>query len=60
MPLCDEFVTYCQKFDFKNRRDHQKISYDLRDYESVTKRAYLRLCAEKQKQKKNSGSKGLN
>ena len=24
MPLCDEFVTYYQKFDFKIRRDHQK------------------------------------
>ena len=24
MPLRDEFVTYCQNFDFKKRRDHQK------------------------------------
>ena len=24
MPLCDAFVTYCQNFDFKIRRDHQK------------------------------------
>ena len=24
MLLCDEFVTYCQNFDFKIRRDHEK------------------------------------
>ena len=33
--MCDEFVTYCQNFDFKIRMDHQKISYERRDYESV-------------------------
>ena len=26
MPQCDEFVTYCQNFDFKIRGDHQKNS----------------------------------
>ena len=35
LPLCDEFVTYCQNFDFKIKRDHQNISYERRDYELV-------------------------
>ena len=39
MPLCDESVTYCQNFDFKIRRDHQKISYERRDYESVDEKS---------------------
>ena len=26
----------CQNFDFNLRRDHQKISYERRDYESVS------------------------
>ena len=39
MPLCDEFVTYCENFDFKIRRDHQKISYKRRDYESVDEKS---------------------
>ena len=34
MLLCDEFATYCQNFDFKIRRDHQKISYERRAYET--------------------------
>ena len=36
-----------KNFDFNLRRDHQKISYERRDYESVDERAYLRLCPEK-------------
>ena len=39
MPLWDEFVTYCQNFDSKIRRDHQKIPYDRRDYESVDEKS---------------------
>ena len=39
MPLCDEFVTYCQNFDFKIRRDLQKISYERRDYDSVVQKS---------------------
>ena len=39
MPWCDEFVTYCQNFDFKIRRDHQKISNERRDYESVEEKS---------------------
>ena len=35
MHLFDEFVTYCKNFDFKIRRDHQKISDERHDYESV-------------------------
>ena len=63
MPWCDEFVTYGQNFDFKIRRDNQK---EKKNHMSVatmsrqTKRAYLRLCPEKQRKKKNPGSKGIN
>ena len=39
MPLCDEFVTYCQNFDFKIRRDHKKNIYEPRDYESVDEKS---------------------
>ena len=59
MPLCDEFVTYCQNFDFKIRRDHQKNSFDGPTMSRWTKTANLRLSAEKRQNKKNSGSKGL-
>ena len=41
MLLCDEFVTCCQNFDFKIRRDHQKNSYERRDYESVDENSLL-------------------
>ena len=59
MPLCDEFVTYSQNLDFKIRRDHQKISYERRDYESVDEnRAFLRLRAEKTKKKRIQAVKG--
>ena len=40
MPWCDEFVTYCQNFDFKIRRDHQKKNpYERRDYELVDEKS---------------------
>ena len=58
MPLCDEFVKYCKNFDFKIRRDHQKISYEHRDYESVDEK-YLSQTMCRKTKKKNSGSKGL-
>ena len=29
----------CQNFDSKIRRDHQKISYERRDYESVDEKS---------------------
>ena len=32
---CIIYATNCQKFDFKLRRDHQKISYERHAYESV-------------------------
>ena len=35
----DEFVTYCQNFDFKIGRDHEKISNERRDYESVDEKS---------------------
>ena len=49
---------FSKNFDFNLRRDHKK-SYDRRDYESVDeKKAYLRLCPEKNDHK-NSGGNGL-
>ena len=36
---CDEFVTYCQNFDFKIRRVHQKTSYERCNYESVDEKS---------------------
>ena len=33
------WCTYCQNFDSKIRRDHQKISYERRVYESVDDRS---------------------
>ena len=38
MPSPDGLLTYCQNFDFKVRRDRQKVSYERRDYESVDER----------------------
>ena len=44
-------------FDFNLRRDHQKISYERRDYESVDEKSIFgyvpKNCEE------NSGGKGL-
>ena len=58
MPLCDEFVTYCQNFDFKIKRDYQKISYERREYESVDEKSLsYTMCSKKTKKK--SGSKVL-
>ena len=45
--------------NFDLRRDHQKISYERRDYESVDEKSLSwAICSEKL-QKNNSGSKGL-
>ena len=52
MPLCDEFVTYCQNFDSKIRRDHQKISYERRDDESVDEKEPILGYAPKNDEKK--------
>ena len=46
-----------RNFKYILRRDHQKNSYERRDYESVDEKAYLRLCTEK-RQKKNLVHKG--
>ena len=58
MPLCDEFIMYCQNFDFKIRRDHQKKKKFLwasRLYVGRRKEPILD-CEPK---KKKLGSKGL-
>ena len=54
MPLRDEFVTYCQNFDFKIRRDHhkKKNSYDRRDYESVDEKSLSYVMSRKTTKKK--------
>ena len=50
----------CQKFYFYFRRDHQKISYERRDYESVDEKKLILVYVPKNyEKKKNSGSKGL-
>ena len=46
----NELVQFGQTFDFKIRRDHEKISYERRAYESVDSKIY---------EKNNSGHKGL-
>ena len=51
MSLCDEFVTYCQNFDFKIRRDHQINSYERRDYESVDEKSLSGAMSKKTKKK---------
>ena len=49
----------CQNFDSKIRRDHQKISYERRDYESVDEKKPILGYVLKNYEKKNSGTKGL-
>ena len=44
--------------NFNLRRDHQKISYERRDYESVDKKR-LSWAMSRKTTKKKSGSKGL-
>ena len=59
MPLCDEFVTYCQNFDFKKRRDHQtNFLWALRLWVGRRKEPILDYVPKNDK-KNISGSKGL-
>ena len=51
-------ASFSKTFYFNFRRDHQKISNERRDYESVDEKSLSWLCPEK-RQKKKSGSKGL-
>ena len=58
MPLCDEFVNYCQNFVFKIRRVHQNnFLWASRLWIGRRKKTYLRLCAEK-RQKRIQAVKG--
>ena len=41
--------TFIKNFDFNLRRDHQKITYERRAYESEDKKNYLRLWRRKKK-----------
>ena len=41
-PLCPSVTNsslICQNFDFKMSRDHKKISYERRDYETVDEKS---------------------
>ena len=38
-PFMNELVQFDQNFDFKIRRDYEKISYEHRAYESVDDRS---------------------
>ena len=42
----------CQKFYFYFRRDHQKISYERRDYESVDEKKLILVYVPKNYEKK--------
>ena len=46
---------FSKNFDFNLRRDHQKISFERRVYESVDEKSYV----PKNDEKKNSGGNGL-
>ena len=50
--------SFSKTFDFNLRRDHQKFSYERRDYESVDEEPILGY-VPKNDEKKNSGGKGL-
>ena len=49
-------ASFSKTFDFNFRRDHQKISYERRDYESVEEKSLLGY-APKNDEKENSGGK---
>ena len=58
MPLCDEFVTNCQNFDFKIRRDHQENPYVYCDYESVDEKSLSYAMYRKTTRKRIQAVKG--
>ena len=47
------YGTFSQKFYFNLRRDHQKNSYDRRDYESVDEKSLSWARCPEKRQKKN-------
>ena len=59
MPSYDEFVTYCQNFVFKIRRDRQKIPNEHRDHESVDKKSLSSAVFRKTTKKIIQTVKGL-
>ena len=50
---------FSRHFYFNLRRDHQKISFERRDYESVDEKSLSLAMPRKTMKKKNSGGKGL-
>ena len=54
-----ELIQFDQNFDFKIRRDHGKISYERRVYESVDDMSLSLAISRKFTEKNNSGHKGL-
>ena len=50
---------FTKNFDFNLKRDHQKISYKRRAYESVDEKKLSYAMSQKNDEKKNSGGKVL-
>ena len=59
MLLRDEFVTYCQNFDFKIRRDHQKNFLSASRLRVGRRKEPIIGYVPKNDEKNNSGNKGL-
>ena len=53
------FCTFDQNFDFKIRREHQKISYKRRAYESVDVRSLFWIISHGFTESSTPGLKGL-
>ena len=53
------YSTFYQNFDFKIRREHQKISYERRVYESVDVRSLFWVTSHRFTESRAWGLKGL-
>ena len=58
--MATECSTFDQNFDFKLKRDHQKISYERRAYESVDVRNLFWVISHRPAESSTPGLKGLN
>ena len=55
-----KLATFDRNYDFKIRRDDQKISYERRVYESVDDNSLSKAISQKTDEKNKSCDKGLN
>ena len=55
---CVQKCTIWQNFDSNIRRDHQKISYERRDYESVEEKSLSQAMSRKTTNKRIQALKG--